>query len=68
MWENSNSDEQGSERAGLASPAVNFVATCRRGCDVSCPAYGLDQLRTDLGCFDFLLGGNDGEPFFQPGP
>lgn len=32
------------------------------------PAYGLPQLRSDLDRFTFLLGGNDGEPLFQPGP
>jgi hypothetical protein len=31
------------------------------------PAYGLDDLRHDLSRFIFLLGGNDGEPLFQPG-
>jgi len=31
------------------------------------PAYGLDDLRHDLNRFIFLLGGNDGEPLFQPG-
>jgi hypothetical protein len=30
-------------------------------------AYGLDDLRHDLSRFIFLLGGNDGEPSFQPG-
>jgi hypothetical protein len=30
-------------------------------------AYGLDELRHDLNRFIFLLGGNDGEPLFQPG-
>jgi hypothetical protein len=35
---------------------------------VSHPAYGLPQLRSDLDRFTFLLGGNDGEPLFQPGP
>ena len=29
--------------------------------------YDLQQLRADLDRFTFLLGGNDGEPFFQPG-
>ena len=32
------------------------------------PAYGISQLRMDLDRFTFLLGGNDGEPLFQPGP
>ena len=32
------------------------------------PAYGINQLRTDLDRFTFLLGGNDGEPLFNPGP
>jgi hypothetical protein len=30
------------------------------------PAYGLQQLRSDLDRFTFLLGGNDGEPLFGP--
>lgn len=30
------------------------------------PAYGISQLRDDLHRFAFLLGGNDGEPLFQP--
>jgi hypothetical protein len=32
------------------------------------PAYGTSQLRADLDRFIFLLGGNDGEPLFGPGP
>ena len=32
------------------------------------PAYRLHQLRTDLHRFAFLLGGNDGEPLFNPEP
>lgn len=28
------------------------------------PAYGLDELRTDLDRFTFLLGGDDGEALF----
>jgi hypothetical protein len=28
------------------------------------PTYGLEQLRTDLNRFAFLLGGNDGEHLF----
>jgi hypothetical protein len=32
------------------------------------PAYDLDQLGTDLDRFTFLLGGNDGEPLFNPRP
>jgi hypothetical protein len=28
------------------------------------PAYGLDELRTDLDRFTFLLGGDDGEVLF----
>jgi hypothetical protein len=31
------------------------------------PAYGISQLRMDLDRFTFLLGGNDGEPLFEPG-
>jgi hypothetical protein len=30
------------------------------------PAYGISQLRSDLDRFTFLLGGNDGEPLFEP--
>lgn len=30
--------------------------------------YDLAQLRGDLDRFTFLLGGNDGEPLFQPDP
>jgi len=30
------------------------------------PGYDLDQLRADLDRFTFLLGGNDGEPLFNP--
>ena len=30
--------------------------------------YDLDQLAADLDRFTFLLGGNDGEPLFQPRP
>jgi hypothetical protein len=32
------------------------------------PAYGLSTLRADLHRFTFLLGGNDGEPLFNPQP
>jgi hypothetical protein len=31
------------------------------------PAYGTQQLSHDLNRFTFLLGGNDGEPLFEPG-
>jgi hypothetical protein len=30
------------------------------------PAYGLDERRSDLERFVFLLGGSDGEPLFGP--
>lgn len=30
------------------------------------PAYGTNELRADLNRFIFLLGGNDGEPLFNP--
>jgi hypothetical protein len=30
--------------------------------------YDLTQLQSDLDRFTFLLGGNDGEPHFQPDP
>jgi hypothetical protein len=32
------------------------------------PAYGTAHLQQDLHRFTFLLGGNDGEPLFEPGP
>jgi hypothetical protein len=32
------------------------------------PGYGRDERRHDLDRFTFLLGGNDGEPLFQPRP
>jgi hypothetical protein len=32
------------------------------------PAYGTAQLRGDLNRFVFLLGGDDGESLFGPGP
>jgi len=32
------------------------------------PGYRLDQLRSDLDRFTFLLHGNDGEPLFQHEP
>jgi len=32
------------------------------------PAYGLDELRTDLNEVVFLLGGDDGESLFGLGP
>ena len=35
---------------------------------VGSSAYGSDQLRADLDRFGFLLGGNDGEPLFNPEP
>jgi hypothetical protein len=31
------------------------------------PAYGTTHLQQDLDRFTFLLGGNDGEPLFEPG-
>jgi hypothetical protein len=30
------------------------------------PAYGIQDLRSDLERFAFLLGGGDGEPLFDP--
>jgi hypothetical protein len=30
------------------------------------PAYGIQDLRSDLERFVFLLGGSDGEPLFGP--
>ena len=49
----------GSDPARLAPSLLAFVGH---------PAYGLNALRSDLDRFTFLLGGNDGEPLFQPGP
>lgn len=48
-----------SDPARLAPSLLAFVGH---------PAYGLPQLRNDLDRFTFLLGGNDGEPLFHPGP
>lgn len=31
-------------------------------------AYDINQLRTDLDRFTFLLGGNNGQPLFNPTP
>jgi hypothetical protein len=41
----------------LDASLTRFVAT---------PGYTLNQLRSDLDRFTFLLGGNDGEPLFAP--
>ena len=49
----------GSDRADLDASLTRFVGA--RG-------YDLQQLRADLNRFAFLLGGNDGEALFQPGP
>ena len=35
---------------------------------VGADGYDLQMLRTDLERFTFLLGGNDGEPLFEPPP
>jgi hypothetical protein len=32
------------------------------------PGYTLNELRSDLDRFSFLLRGNDGEPLFEPEP
>jgi hypothetical protein len=32
------------------------------------PSYNANQQRLDLNRFTFLLGGNDGEPLFNPDP
>ncbi len=43
--------------ARLAASLAEFVGH---------PAYGLDELRSDLERFVFLLGGSDGEQLFGP--
>ncbi len=48
----------------LASDPGHLGASLRRY--VGSPAYDTPQLRNDLHRFTFLLGGNDGEPLFQP--
>jgi hypothetical protein len=48
-----------SDHTHLDTSLTRFVGT--RG-------YNLPQLRTDLDRFTFLLGGNDGEALFHPGP
>jgi hypothetical protein len=41
------------------------LGKCPRRFD-DCCAVGLDELRGDLNRFVFLLGGSDGEQFFDP--
>jgi hypothetical protein len=48
----------------LASDPARLAASLRAY--TGHPAYGLEQLRSDLDRFTFLLGGNDGEPLFEP--
>ncbi|HEX4701982.1 MAG TPA: hypothetical protein VH352_07630, partial [Pseudonocardiaceae bacterium] len=48
-----------SDHTHLDTSLTRFVGT--RG-------YDLPQLRADLDRFAFLLGGNNGETLFQPGP
>ncbi len=43
----------------LDASLTRFVAT---------PGYDISQLRKDLDRFTFLLGGNNGQPLFQPDP
>jgi hypothetical protein len=50
----------------LASKDTHLDASLARF--VGTRGYDLQALRTDLGRFTFLLGGNDGEALFQPGP
>lgn len=45
------------EQDQLESSLTRFVGS---------PGYQLNQLRSDLDRFTFLLRGNDGEPLFQP--
>jgi hypothetical protein len=47
-----------SDRARLESSLLAYVGH---------PAYGTTHLQQDLHRFTFLLGGNDGEPLFEPG-
>ena len=51
------SDWLTADHATLDTPLTHFTAN---------PGYNLSQLRTDLDRFTFLLGGNDGQPLFQP--
>jgi hypothetical protein len=48
----------------LASDPVRLAASLQAY--VGHPAYGITQLQDDLNRFAFLLGGNDGEPLFEP--
>jgi hypothetical protein len=48
----------------LASNPARLAASLRAY--TGHPAYGLEQLRSDLDRFAFLLGGSDGEPLFGP--
>jgi hypothetical protein len=50
----------------LASDPTHIDASLTRF--VGTHGYNLQTLRTDLDRFTFLLGGNDGEALFQPGP
>jgi hypothetical protein len=45
------------DRDHLQTSLENFVGST---------AYGTPQLREDLARFTFLLGGDDGEPLFNP--
>lgn len=62
------------ELAELLQFLRDWLATYHDHLDTSLTAfvgtrgYNLDQLRTDLDRFTFLLGGNDGEPPFNPDP
>ena len=47
-----------SDRARLEASLLGYVGD---------PAYGTIDLQQDLHRFAFLLGGNDGEPLFEPG-
>ena len=48
----------------LARDPVRLAASLEEF--VGHPAYGLQDLRSDLERFVFLLGGSDGEPLFGP--
>jgi hypothetical protein len=50
----------------LASESTHLDASLTRF--VGTRGHDLPQLRTDLDRFTFLLGGNDGEALFTPGP
>ncbi|MGH3460140.1 MAG: hypothetical protein ACRDP9_01575 [Kribbellaceae bacterium] len=72
MPNNSLDTSDAAELAELLQFLRDWLATDHNQLDTSLTryignhGYNLAQLRTDLDRFTFLLGGNDGEPLFQP--